>query len=134
MTAKMISKEYLTELNLRIEQGERPKKTGEDAITSKDFLQRMLPHIKTFLAQGYTHKEIAKFMGHVSAEDVKKVLEKDADALKKIMLRKDAAASRKEEKTSKNKEADEPGEAAKAAAAPIPSKNCKGRKASQVSG
>lgn len=131
MTAKMISTEYLNELNLRIEQGERPKKTGEDAMTPKEFIQRMLPHIKTFLVQGYTHKEIAKFLGHVSSEDLKKALEKDAAALKKVS-KKDAIASEKGEKASKNKKADEPGETAKPTTARIPCKSCKGRKAPQV--
>lgn len=128
MSAKMITTEYANELSLRIEQGERPRKTGEDAIAPKDFVQRMLPHIKAFLIQGYTHKEIAKFLGHVSGEDLKKAVEKDAATLKKV-LKKDAATLRKEEKSSKSGNADEQNEATKPASTPAP---CKRRKSSRV--
>ena len=38
----------------------------------------MLPHVKRFLAEGYTYKEIAKFLGHVSVTDLKKAIAKDA--------------------------------------------------------
>jgi len=76
MAAKPITAEYAAELCRRIEQGEAPEKNTE--ISSKEFISRMLPHVKKFLAEGYAYKEIAKFLGHASAADLKKAIAKDA--------------------------------------------------------
>ena len=76
MAAKPITAEYAAELCQRIEQGGVPEKSTE--ISFKEFISQVLPYVKKFLAEGYTYKEIAKFLGHVSATDLKKALAKDA--------------------------------------------------------
>lgn len=75
MAAKSITREYVDELVSRIGQGETPKKNTE--ISAKEFVRQMLPHVKNFVAQGYAYKEIADFIGHVSAADLKKAVAKD---------------------------------------------------------
>jgi hypothetical protein len=75
MAAKVITAEYLAEITGRIEQGEKPRKNTE--ISAKEFTRQMLPHVKNFLAQGFSYKEIAGFLGHVSAADLKKAIGKD---------------------------------------------------------
>jgi hypothetical protein len=72
MAAKNITAEHIADLCRRIEQGETPKRNT--AISSKEFVRRMLPHVKNFLAQGYAYKEIAEFLGHVSVADLKKAV------------------------------------------------------------
>jgi hypothetical protein len=81
MTARPISAEDLAEVCARIERGEKPEKTNE--ISSKDFIGRMLPHVKAFLEQGYTYREIAEFLGHVSAGALRKAVAKDAGRAEK---------------------------------------------------
>jgi len=75
MSAKNIPIDYVTDLCVRIGQGERPQKINE--LSSKEFIRQMLPHVKIFLAQGYTYKEIANFFGHISSGDLKKALAKE---------------------------------------------------------
>jgi len=74
MGTKIITAEHVANTLKRIEQGETPRK--DTKISSKEFAMRMLPHVKRFLAQGYTYKEIAEFLGHIATSDVKKVVEK----------------------------------------------------------
>jgi hypothetical protein len=76
MSAKNITVEYVEDLCARIEQGEMPRKIN--ALARKEFVRQMLPHVKIFLEQGYTYKEIADFLGHISASDLKKAVAKDA--------------------------------------------------------
>ncbi|MDR2818973.1 MAG: hypothetical protein LBB60_00340 [Desulfovibrio sp.] len=78
MTAKIITAEYVADLCRRIEEGELPKKNTE--ISAKEFVRQMVPHVKIFLAKGYTYKEIAVFFGHVSVTDLKKAVAKEAAA------------------------------------------------------
>jgi len=78
MKAKNIPVDYVADLCTRIEQGETPRKSN--ALAPKEFLRQMLPHAKVFLAQGYTYKEIADFLGHISADDLKKAVAKEAPA------------------------------------------------------
>ncbi|MDR1489582.1 MAG: hypothetical protein LBS65_03720 [Desulfovibrio sp.] len=75
MAAKVITAEYVAEITGRIEQGEKPRKNTE--ISAKEFIRQMLPHVKNFLAQGFSYKEIAGFLGHVSVADLKKAIVKD---------------------------------------------------------
>jgi hypothetical protein len=74
MADKIITAEYVADLCRRIGEGETPKKE----ISLKEFIRQMLPHVKEFLARGYEYKEIAEFLGHVSAADLKKAVAKDA--------------------------------------------------------
>ena len=81
MTAKLISNEYVTELMERMRQGETPKKiTG---LKPAEFIKLMLPQVKIFLAQSFTHEEIAEFIGHVTESDLKKALDKEKRLLEK---------------------------------------------------
>jgi len=72
---KNISVDYVKELCARIEQGETPRKN--DALSPGEFIRQLLPHVKKFLAQGYTYKEIADFFGHISSGDLKKAMAKE---------------------------------------------------------
>ncbi len=82
MAAKSVTTEYVDELIGRIKRGETLKKNTE--ISSKEFIKRMLPHVKSFVAEGFEYKEIAEFLGHVSAADLKKaVLKEGSDTPKK---------------------------------------------------
>jgi len=76
MRAKNITVEYVADLHARIERGESPKKINE--LSPKEFIREMLPHVKKFLAQGYTHKEIALFLGYISSGDLKKAVAKES--------------------------------------------------------
>jgi len=78
MSAKNIPVDYVTDLCARIGQGERPRKINE--LSPKEFIRQMLPHVKIFLTQGYTYKEIAEFLGHISSSDLKKALAKEDSA------------------------------------------------------
>jgi hypothetical protein len=78
MSIRNISIDYVQDLCARIEQGETPRKN--DALSPKEFIRQVLPHVKNFLAQGYSYKEIAAFLGHVSHEDLKKAVAKEAPA------------------------------------------------------
>ena len=71
---KIITPEYLAGLLSKIAQGERPQKVS--SISQKAFLEQMLPHVKAFLAQDYTYKAIAEFIGHISISDLKKAVKK----------------------------------------------------------
>ncbi|MDR3177091.1 MAG: hypothetical protein LBU06_11245 [Desulfovibrio sp.] len=75
MAAKVITAEHVAEITGRIGQGEKPRKNTE--ISAKEFVMQMLPHVKNFLEQGFSYKEIAGFLGHVSASDLKKAIVKD---------------------------------------------------------
>ena len=75
MSAKKITADYVADLHARIERGETPRKIDE--LSSKEFIRQMLPHVKNFLVQGYTYKEIAEFFGHVSSGDLKKIVVKE---------------------------------------------------------
>ena len=75
MSDKRITAYYVTDLHARIAQGETPIKLNE--LSRKEFILQMLPHVKSFLTRGYTHKEIAEFIGHVSSGDLKKALAKE---------------------------------------------------------
>ena len=75
---KNITLEYVAGLYARMERGETPRKNTD--IAPRDFIRQMLPHVKNFLAQGYTYKEIAEFLGHVSAGDLKKAVAKENPA------------------------------------------------------
>jgi len=75
MGAKIITAEHVANTLKKIEQGEMPKRNTK--ISQKEFAAQMLPHVKRFLAQGYTYKEIADFLGHITASDLKKAVEKD---------------------------------------------------------
>jgi hypothetical protein len=85
---KNIPLEYVAGLYARMERGETPRKNTD--IAPRDFIRQMLPHVKNFLAQGYTYKEIAEFLGHVSAGDLKKAVAKEnpAPASRKNAVRK----------------------------------------------
>ena len=76
MSAKAISAEYIAGICARIENGETPRKIPE--VSLDDFIRQMLPHVRSFLEQGYSHKEIAEFLGYVSAGALRKAVEKDA--------------------------------------------------------
>ena len=78
MSAKNITVEYAEELRARIEQGEMPRKIN--ALSRKEFVRQMLPHVKLFLGQGYTYKEIANLLGYISGGDLKKAVAKDSPA------------------------------------------------------
>ena len=75
MSAKPITADYVADLSRRIEQGETPQKNTD--ISCREFLIQMLPHVKIFLEQGYTYKEISKFLGQVSVTDLKKAVAKE---------------------------------------------------------
>ena len=92
MSSKSIAADYVADLLHRIGQGEMPQKNAE--ISLKEFLKQILPHVKQFLAQGYTYKEIAKFLGQVSVTDLKKAVAKDnteSEIEKKASIRKSPA-------------------------------------------
>jgi hypothetical protein len=110
MSAKNITVDYVTELHARIKRGETPQKI--DKLSPKEFIRQMLPHVKSFLTQGYTYKEIADFFGHISSGDLKKAVAKENPA----------PTEKKQSKA---------GQTAKTVSARIPCKNCKGRKAPQ---
>ena len=74
MGAKIITAEHVANTLKKIEQGEMPKRNTK--ISQKEFAAQMLPHVKRFLAQGYTYKEVADFLGHITASDLKKAVEK----------------------------------------------------------
>jgi hypothetical protein len=74
MADKTITDQYVADLCRRIAEGEAPRKE----ISLKEFIRQMLPHVKDFLARNYEYKEIAEFLGHVSAADLKKAVAKDA--------------------------------------------------------
>jgi hypothetical protein len=78
MAAKVITAEYVADLCRRIGEGETPKKNTE--ISAKEFIGQMMPHVKSFLARGYTYKEIVGFLGHVSVTDLKKAVAREAAA------------------------------------------------------
>ena len=135
MADKTITAEHVAEVRARIERGEKPRKIDENQLSPKEFIQQMLPHVKTFLVQGYTHEEIAEFLGQLSVHDLKKALEKDAPVFTK-------KKEDKEKKEKKDKKADREARAMEAIseqaaqtlavpAARIPCKGCKGRKAPQ---
>lgn len=112
MSAQKIAADYVTDLHARIEQGEKPRKINE--LSSKEFIRQMLPHVQKFLAQGYTYKEIAVFLGHISAGDLKK-------------------AVAKEDPTPAMGNKSKAGLTANALTTRIPCKQCKGRKTLQPS-
>jgi hypothetical protein len=109
MSVTNISVDYVKDLCARIEQGEKPQKN--DTLSPKEFIRQVLPHVKIFLAQGYSYKEIAAFLGHISSGDLKKAVAKEAPA----------PEAKKAAKT---------GQAEKATSL-IPCKKYKGRKAPQ---
>jgi len=74
MSAKKITVDYVTDLHARIDRGETPRKVND--LSPKEFIQQMLPHVKNFLTQGYTYREIAEFLGHISSSDLKKAVAK----------------------------------------------------------
>jgi hypothetical protein len=78
MKAKNITVDYVADLCARIERGEKPRKINN--LSFEEFIRRMLPHVKNFLAQGYTYKEIAEFFGHISSGDLKKAVAKEGPA------------------------------------------------------
>jgi hypothetical protein len=93
MSTKSISVDYVTALCARIEQGETPQKNND--LSPKEFIRQMLPHVKKFLEQGYTYKEIAEFLGHISSGDLKKAVTKaDSDTA----VNKKTAAGQKNKK------------------------------------
>ena len=75
MSSKNITQEYVNDLCQRIEQGEAPKKSTD--VSAKEFVTIMLPHVKNFLAKGFSYEEISAFIGHVSPEKLKKALAKE---------------------------------------------------------
>lgn len=75
MSAKTISEDYVADLCARIEKGENPRKIKE--LSPKKFIRQMLPHVKKFLEQGYTYKEIAEFLGYISSGNLKKAVAKE---------------------------------------------------------
>ena len=75
MSSKNITQEYVDDLCKRIEQGEVPPKNT--ALSTKEFVATMLPHVKNFLAKGFSYEEISAFIGHVSPEKLKKALAKE---------------------------------------------------------
>ncbi|MDR2695374.1 MAG: hypothetical protein LBC79_03225 [Deltaproteobacteria bacterium] len=79
MNAKNISVDHVKDLCARIEQGATPRKN--EALSPREFIRQMLPHVKKFLAQGYTYKEIAEFLGYISSGDLKKAVAKEDPAL-----------------------------------------------------
>lgn len=127
MSAKNIPVDYVEDLCARIGRGETPRKINE--LSPKEFIRQMLPHVKIFLAQGYTYKEIAEFLGHISSGDLKKTLAKVDPApatgknLKKALAKADPA-------TATGKKLKD-GQAEKTVPARIPCKKCKGSKAPQ---
>jgi hypothetical protein len=75
MPRSPVTAEHVADICRRIAQGETPKRNME--LSLKEFTRQMLPHVKDFLAQGYTYKEIAEFLGHVSVADLKKAVARD---------------------------------------------------------
>jgi|GEM_PF-3153244 len=99
MAAKeIITAEYVAAILNRIAQGETPQK--DTSISPKEFTEQMLPHVKAFLVQGYAFKEIAEFIGHVSASDLKKAVKKslaeDKEREKAVKKEKEKAIQKKE--------------------------------------
>jgi len=95
---KIITPEYLTELLSRIAKGERPQKIV--TISQKAFVEQMLPHVKDFLAQDYTYKAIAEFIGHVSVAELRKVVKKSLaeDKEREKAAKKEAEKNMKKQK------------------------------------
>lgn len=137
MSSKTIPAEHIADVRARIERGEKPRKMDENQVSPKEFIQQMLPHVKTFLVQGYTYREIAEFLGQVSVGDLKKALEKDAPVFEKKKEgkekndKKDKKAGREARATVTTSE--QAPQAPASQAARIPCKGCKGRKAPQPS-
>lgn len=107
MAAKVITVEYVAELCRRIEQGETPKRNTE--VSPKEFVRQMLPHVKRFLAMGYTYKEIAEFFGRASVADLKKAVARETPETppkkaEKVEVKKEAPA-RPSRKTGQGKKA-----------------------------
>ncbi|MDR1945783.1 MAG: hypothetical protein LBQ51_01255 [Desulfovibrio sp.] len=76
---KMVTREYIEELRAGIAQGNKPARAGEGPVSKKEFIRLMLPDVRNFLKEGYACKEIAAFLGHVTADDLKKAVERDAE-------------------------------------------------------
>ena len=135
MSSKTITAEHVAEVRARIERGEKPRKIDDNQVSPKEFIRQMLPHVKTFLVQGYTCEEIAEFLGQVSVRDLKKALEKDAP----VFTKKKDDTEKKDKKDKKaGREAramaalsEQTAQAPTAPATRIPCKGCKGRKAPQ---
>jgi hypothetical protein len=72
---KTLTRDYLKETLEKIQAGDKPHKNPEE-ISKKEFLKALLPHLRSFRKDGYSPKEIAVFVGGVSASDIKKALEK----------------------------------------------------------
>ena len=94
-----ITAEYTVDILNRIAQGETPQK--ETAISPKEFIGQVLPHAKIFLAQGYEYKEVAKFIGHVSASDLRKAVKKSLaeEKEREKAVKKEKKKMQKKEKT-----------------------------------
>ena len=81
---KAITKAYIVELCDKIKNGEKPGKEDDAFVSRKMFIREMMPHVKAFLAEGYSYKEIAVFLDHVSGDDLKKAVADDAENTKPV--------------------------------------------------
>jgi len=82
MSKPAITQEYVEHLRANIAKGRKPKKTPI-ILSRKAFIKEMLPEISSFLAEGYDYKNIAEFLGPVTPEEVRKVVESCAKEEKK---------------------------------------------------
>ena len=125
---KAITKNYVTELCEKIKRGERPGKEDEDFISRKMFIREMMPHIKSFLSEGYSYKEIAVFLEHVSGDYLKKAVAEDAENTNFQEVVTDTPKVDAAKKVAVPQTADKSQKAEKAAEVRIPCKGCAGRK------
>ncbi len=124
---KAITKNYLKELCEKIKRGERPCKEDEDFISRKVFIREMMPHIKSFLSEGYSYKEIAVFLEHVSGDDLKKAVAAAEDtSLQEVVT--DTPKTDAAQKVAVAQMADKKQKVEKEAELRIPCKGCDGRK------
>ncbi len=125
---KAITKAYIVELCDKIKNGEKPGKEDDAFVSRKMFIREMMPHVKAFLAEGYSYKEIAVFLDHVSGDDLKKAVADDAEntSLQEVVIDTPKAGAAK--KVAVAQMADKKQKVEKEAELRIPCKGCDGRK------